>query len=205
MLTPRGSDRDHLRWLENADLSQLQSKAILDLGCGSGFLCQHFAEQGANAVGIDIVKPAGLENSPGKWQYHALDLNAQNWADQLQQKLSSQLFDVIFAFDIIEHVDAPTWFLQNIYNSLRPGGHVVITTPNINSLERLLKPQTWSGTIDPQHRLLFSRYSLRFLLQRLKFRIEQCEAPLRSLQFMKPLQPQIGGQIFCVATKSERV
>jgi hypothetical protein len=85
---------------------------------------------------------------------------------------------------------------------LRPGGQLVVTTPNTNSWERLLRPTAWSGAQDPQHRILFNRYSLAFLLRRVGFKPLVVRAPLRKLAFLGPLAPEVGAQIFAVATKA---
>jgi hypothetical protein len=47
-------------------------------------------------------------------------------------------FDVVVFSELIEHLSLnPVWALSEIHRVLRPGGHVIITTPNAISLERL--------------------------------------------------------------------
>jgi 2-polyprenyl-3-methyl-5-hydroxy-6-metoxy-1,4-benzoquinol methylase len=192
-IKPWQSDLDHLSWIEFANLGSFANKRILDLGCGSGFLCQKLIDEGASkAVGIDIVKP-DLPESPS-WQFLQQNLDDSGWHALIAEK-----FDLIFAFDIVEHLDSPFRFLKSCHQVLSEGGHLILTTPNLMSWERYYKPMDWSGAKDPQHKTLFTKYSLDFLLKRVGFSLSNIRAPMRSLSFLGKLQPQIGGQIFCIA------
>ena len=73
----------------------------------------------------------------------------------------------------------------------------LILSPGKDWLDRQLGP----GSQDPQHKTLFHRYSLQFLLAKAGFESVSIQAPMRLLKFLGPIQPQIGGQIFCVAKK----
>lgn len=194
-LIPRASDLVHLDWLRNTGIADLNGLRILDLGCGSGFLLDYAVSMGATtAVGVDMVKlPA-----------HPLitwldgDLDKDDW----YHKLEHQAFDLIFAFDILEHLKGPVFFLEKCQKLLIPGGRLFLSTPNVLSLERWLHPQSWSGVQDEQHRILLSRYSLYFLLRRVGFDVFFVDAPLRSLKkFPRWLQLPLGGQMFALARK----
>lgn len=196
IIASRSSDRDHLQWLRDAGVSSFNRKKILDLGCGSGFVCQKAIAEGAElAIGIDLVKPHGAEQS--KWQFMTLDLDSGGW-----QKKLPYMFDLILAFDIIEHLSSPYNFLKSCNELLSTNGQLVLTTPNVNSWERLIKPESWSGIIDPQHKTLFNKYSLKYLLKQTGFKTSFLKAPLRKLSFLGPLQPQVGGQLLVKADKS---
>jgi 2-polyprenyl-3-methyl-5-hydroxy-6-metoxy-1,4-benzoquinol methylase len=192
------SDIDHLAWLDQLGVKSFTGLSVLDLGCGSGFLCKKMMEEGAKSViGVDMVKP---ENAVGAtWQYRDLDLDSPAWSSQMIEAS----FDLILAFDILEHLRSPYEFLSNCQKLLKPKGRLVLTTPNINSWERVANPDNWSGARDQQHKTLFSRYSLQFLLKKSSLDPVGMSAPMRSLKFLGPLQPHIGGQILALAQKSE--
>jgi len=195
---PEGGDLDHLGWLGEHQLTNWQGKSILDLGCRSGYLCQEAMVGGARAaVGVDVVTPADLELKDRKWSFLQVDLDCHDW--QKKVEIGGPNFDLILAFDILEHLQSPWHFLRACKGLLEPSGTIVLTTPNVNSWQRLLKPNGWSGATDDQHKTLFGTYSLGFLLKRMGFEVATMRAPLRSLSFLGPMQPQVGGQIFCVA------
>jgi 2-polyprenyl-3-methyl-5-hydroxy-6-metoxy-1,4-benzoquinol methylase len=194
-VNPKRSDIDHLKWLKLTNLDSFSGLRILDLGCGSGYICHLAMQRGAKfAVGIDVIEPEQRSQTGESWQYLNLDLNRENWHENF-----SDSFDLVLAFDIIEHLDSPYCFLRSCRQLLSSQGKLVLTTPNVQSWERMLKPQGWSGAQDPQHKVLFNRYSLDFLLRKAGFGTVSQSAPLRALSFLGKLQPQIGGQILSIS------
>lgn len=75
-------------------------------------------------------------------------------------------YDAIFAGELIEHLDNPGLFLENAARSLRPGGTLLLTTPNpfySNQFAKVLKygrPQVHGA-----HRAWFSPETIRVLLE----------------------------------------
>ncbi len=203
MIKARGSDLDHIAWLGRLAAFSFEGKRVLDLGCGSGYLCQTAMIKGAHyALGIDIEEPPELnEDSQTNWQFEKIDLEKSDWQADLKNSSKQTAFDTILAFDIIEHLNSPWHFLTNCHKLLSEQGILILTTPNTNSWERLLKPLNWSGATDPQHKTLFNRYSLDFLLSKAGFTTAHQEAPIRKLKSLASVFPQWGGQIFMEARK----
>lgn len=197
-MQPLSSDLDHLRWLSDIGLDKMNHLRLLDVGCGSGYVCHYAMEHGAKAaVGIDIVKPKGLLD-PSSWRFMNYDLNAADWPTEFK----GETFDLILAFDILEHLDSPYAFLQNLRSLMSKDGRLVLTTPNLMSWERYARPDNWSGVRDEQHKTLFTRYSLKFLLSKAGLQSDLMKAPLRSLGGLSSWTPQIGGQIVCRASRA---
>ena len=196
---PRISDAVHLEWLQNLGVSSFAGMRLLDLGCGSGFVARLAKNQGALvSVGVDIEKPKDGIFEANSWRFVQANLDGEGWL----KELPLQQFDMILAFDIIEHLRSPVAFLEQCRQLLSPTGALYLTTPNVQSLERRLKPDTWSGAFDPQHRILFSRYSLTFLLRKTGLKTEQMLAPMRSLRWLPSfMQPPIGGQLLVQAKR----
>lgn len=194
---PRHSDAVHLEWLENLGLNSFAGLRLLDLGCGSGYLAHMAKSKGASvSIGVDIEKPKDGIFDEVSWQFVEANLDRDDWLNALPSKP----FDIILAFDIIEHLRSPVAFLEQCRNLLSPQGSLYLTTPNTQSLERLLNPEGWSGAFDPQHRILFSKYSLGFLLRKTGLQAIQLRAPMRSLRWLpRAFQPPIGGQLLVQA------
>ncbi len=199
------SDLVHLAWLRNLGVENVKGLNILDLGCGSGFLCNKFMTDGARSVvGVDIERPVGLDFENNNLNFLQLDLNNSEWASHLASKLEIQKFDLVLAFDIVEHLNAPSDFLKNIHNILSDSGRLVLTTPNTNSWECLLFPQSWSGAKDPYHLTLFNTYSLGFILERTGFEIMKIQARINKLGPLAPLIPNWGGQLLSLSRKDSQ-
>ena len=76
-------------------------------------------------------------------------------------------YDVVTAFDIIEHLEDPVAFLEEIAGMLSPGGGVVISTPDTGHVLRYLMGRRWPMLQPMQHTTLMSRLGLRVALDRL--------------------------------------
>jgi len=81
--------------------------------------------------------------------------------------------DIVVSMGVIEHVPDPHVQFQNYYRLLRSGGAVFITTPNYNSLARLLLgPQC--RILDVEHLFYFTPKTISRLLRMSGFRIVKC-------------------------------
>src|SRR5258708_32368157 len=70
---------------------------------------------------------------------------------------SERRYDVVTAFDILEHTYAPVRFMQEIKQILAPGGLLVLTTPDTGHFLRFLMGKRWPMLQPMQHTVLFSR------------------------------------------------
>lgn len=173
--------------------------SVLDVGCATGNflkLCDNF---GLKTYGIDISAKwleKAKTNTIAKLKYW--DLNTH------EQPFPGTKFNLITAFDVIEHLDSPSNFVKNAYNQLKPGGKIIITTPNLNSLGRLTMKERWHGYSDKTHKYLFTLESLEYLLLSNGFRITKSFAPFHPLpKFIQLVVNKfgLGGQIWIVARK----
>src|SRR5205085_10927698 len=72
--------------------------------------------------------------------------------------------DWISAFDIIEHTHHPVQFLENIKKILKPGGLLVMSTPDTDHFLRRVMGANWPMLQPFQHTVLFSREAMKKLL-----------------------------------------
>ena len=103
-----------------------KSARILEVGCGSGWAGRYLKENGwRNYVGLDVAPPADIVGDIRNWK--KLDLEPAS-------------FDVILAFEVVEHVDC----FRECYDLLRPGGMLMATTP-VPHMDWALKLLEWVG------------------------------------------------------------
>jgi len=80
--------------------------------------------------------------------------------------------DVAASFHVIEHTDSPRRFLEAMALRIRPGGLIVIETPNIHSVPFRLMKSRWRQFI-PEHYFFFDEKTMRKLLEDAGFKVER--------------------------------
>lgn len=109
---------------------------MLDLGCGPGTFLGRAEREFAAALGIDLA-PAQIEYAQRHYARPGLEFKV---ADVTALETSRQ-FDAVVSIEVIEHLpaDATAGILERIRGLVRPGGWVILTTPNYRSLWPLLE------------------------------------------------------------------
>ncbi|HXG54993.1 MAG TPA: methyltransferase domain-containing protein [Vicinamibacterales bacterium] len=131
---------------------------LADIGCGSGRLWRRLAPRFSRCTGVDAVRFEGL---PGDIDFRAADL------DGPRLPLDDDLFDVVTAVETIEHLENPRALFRELTRITRPGGLVLVTTPNqlsLLSLLTLVTKQQFSAFQDnsyPAHRTALLEVDLR--------------------------------------------
>jgi 2-polyprenyl-3-methyl-5-hydroxy-6-metoxy-1,4-benzoquinol methylase len=136
-----------------------QGRRLLDVGCAAGFFLEVAAEQGFDVRGVEFSTVAiSLARPDMRERIVCGDVNAL-----LRQEAAK--FDVVTAFDIIEHVQDPAKFLSEIREILVPGGILALSTPDTGHFLRHVMGSRWPMLQPMQHTVLFSRSGLRTLLE----------------------------------------
>lgn len=128
---------------------------VLDIGCGNGEFLQILQEAGHEAVGVDI-DPAMVQ------QCRAQGLTAHEADVVTWLPTQAGQYDAIFSSNVIEHLGAQTvqTIVEGAYAALRPGGLLLLGTPNPESAI----VQLYEYWRDPTHVRLYSRQLLEFFL-----------------------------------------
>lgn len=98
---------------------------ILDVGCGKAWVAQLFCPDGYEVVSMDI----SLRNTSKALEVYPYENHHAVVADAFNLPFRNNSFDYIVASEIIEHVYDPEKFIWNLFNSLKPGGKLIVTTP----------------------------------------------------------------------------
>jgi 2-polyprenyl-3-methyl-5-hydroxy-6-metoxy-1,4-benzoquinol methylase len=129
-----------------------RSASLLDVACGVGFTVEMLREEGySNVTGIDL-SPEQVHLA----RRRGLPVRQEDVFEHLDGKPSA--YDVILAFDFLEHLhrDELIRFLDLTREALRPGGRLLVKTPNANS--PLATRMRW---LDLTHENIFTDRSLR--------------------------------------------
>ena len=118
-----------LEWIKAR--APLQTKKVLDVGCGGGILSEAMAANGAQVTGIDLseraLKVAQLHLLESKLPVRYLGVSAETLAEQ-----EPGSFDVVTCMEMLEHVPDPASIVRACATLVRPGGHVFFSTLNRN-------------------------------------------------------------------------
>lgn len=156
---------------------------VLDVGCSKGTFLEVARAEGWDAVGVDR-NPHAAEAARAR----GLDVRCGDLIDweadpAAQGRPEPGSFDVITLFDLIEHTTDPRATLAACRRLLRPGGLLVITTPNIEGLVPTvtywLFARTlgaWDHPTPPAHVVQFGRRTLQQILEQADFKIVRWRA-----------------------------
>lgn len=130
------------------------SGRLMDLGCSCGYFIECALQEGFDAHGVEFSAEAIAVARPEIREriFHG-DVN-----ELTQTHLAS--YDVVTAFDIIEHTFEPLELLSSVRGLLRKGGLLAVTTPDTGHFLRFLMGARWPMLQPHQHTVLFSRQSL---------------------------------------------
>ena len=91
--------------------------------------------------------------------------------DITEQGLEGAGYDAIIALDVLEHVVSPSKMMKVCHEALRPGGLMLIQTPNTHSYRFRVHQGRWDMLMPAQHLTLFSPHGLEGLLESHKFTV----------------------------------
>jgi 2-polyprenyl-6-hydroxyphenyl methylase / 3-demethylubiquinone-9 3-methyltransferase len=101
---------------------------ILDIGCGGGLITEPMARLGAEVLGADAA-PTNIEVAKMHAAESELDIDYRHvTAEDLAA--DHEVFDVVLALEIVEHVANPAEFVDTCARLLKPGGILILSTIN---------------------------------------------------------------------------
>lgn len=146
---------------------------LLDAGCGPGNFLRAAQRSGWAAYGVEMSEKAAARARDLGLVVETARLEDTRWPDHR--------FDVITLWDLIEHLDSPRRAIEVVHRKLRPGGLLLLETPDEDFVMRrivLAARRLSGGRADlsryfyyPDHRFYFSERTLTALLIRAGFQI----------------------------------
>lgn len=159
----QATDRPALRWYARLVRRYCGPGPYLDFGCGTGHLLRRLARRGP---------AAGFEVSP--WSAATARAVAGTAVHEVLDDLPTAGFAVVVAVHVVEHIDddAVATALAAWRRVLRPGGRVLVVTPDPGGRGRALSGQRWVGYADRTHVNLKPAARWRELLDGHGFHVE---------------------------------
>jgi SAM-dependent methyltransferase len=144
------------RLLQNLTQGHSTGGSLLEVGCGFGYLLDEARPFFARRVGTDFSASAvQIARRHADAVYHG-DIDAVP---------PGPAFDCVIASQVIEHVHRPHQFIGTLLQRLRPGGCLLLATPDAGSPWRKLMGRRWPSFKVPEHLLYFDRGTLTRLMR----------------------------------------
>ena len=143
----------------HAYLDSGSAGALLDVGCGNGDFLSAMRPLGWSVRGTELDgNAASIARSTHGLQVDVGELRELGYP--------AASFDAVTARHVIEHVRDAVPFVAECWRILKPGGRLVLVTPNAASLGHRHFGRDWRGLEQPRHLFLYSPAAMGALLRR---------------------------------------
>lgn len=138
-------------------------KNLLDVGCGLGIFLKN-----ANSFGYKI---SGNDISGYAIEHIKKTLNIPLYEGSLKDaKLPKNYFDVVCAWDVMEHIPDVGGTFSAINKTLKKNGYLFLTTPDLTSIDAQILGKFWYGFKKiPEHLIFFDKNSIKKILEKSGF------------------------------------
>ena len=148
---------------ELASLEPFRSlNRILEVGAGRGWFLSEAIKAGWETWAVEINGDA-LQHLRAKGINRILVQPAEDF------EAEPESMDAVRIWDVIEHLRSPRKALTGIYNALRPGGLLRLSTTNFASLSRWINGPEWVYLNGADHIFLFEPATISRLLEKTGF------------------------------------
>jgi len=139
---------------------------ILDIGCGFGEALGYHRSRGCDVYGVEADENILAVAEKYGYQMHVGLFDASNY-----EKVS---FDYVTMDQVIEHVCRPVDFLRDVATVLKPGGLLILSTPNPESWGAIFLQSFWINWHIPYHLHFFSMKSMKMAADMAGFEVISC-------------------------------
>lgn len=103
--------------------AELVSGSVLEIGTGSGYGVSIISPHAKSFITIDKFEPGIDLSGYGNVEFHKMTVPPL-------KGIASNSFDFVITFQVIEHIKDDFGFVREIYRVLKPGGQLIVSTPN---------------------------------------------------------------------------
>lgn len=155
---------------------------LLDVGCGAGGFLHRAKAAGFSVAGLDFNSArAGALKAAGFEVFHG-------GLPDFARTAAPASFDAVTIFQVVEHLDAPRVWLESAKALLKPGGLLIVGTPNRDrTFDPFKDPSIADVDMPPHHLTRWNAAALSGLLSHAGFAVIECRAlgyPLPALQLI---------------------
>jgi len=143
--------------------TSLRGKKVLDIGCATGYLLESARKIGCDCYGVEL-SPFGAREAGKKFPGRIFNGTLE------KANYQRGTFDVITMTDLIEHVQDPTSFMDEVKRILKSNGYILLVTPNFHSWWSKILGKRWTN-FKEEHLFYFSPKSLKILADISDFQI----------------------------------
>ena len=176
------------RWFDKNSFSKFVGKGnelrFLDIGCAAGVmldLVRNFYPQYTILNGVDISDSAARL---------AVKKGFEVFIGQIEKiKLKQNYYDTIFMQQVIEHVHEPKMVLKQLFESLKPGGKLIMETPGLYTWDyHIFGNGYWEGLHIPRHFNLWTEKGMEKLLTQSGFSKVQINYKIKPVHWTLSIQ-----------------
>jgi len=174
------------RWKQIHERGFLIKKSgrLLDIGCGNGDFLLWMERQGMECFGVE----PGFE----AWK-QATKRNLNVFNTTLEEAFfPNNYFDVITSNHVLEHVPEPTSQLFEMKRVLKRKGTILISVPNLRSLDYFVLGERFEEIDCPRHLYSFSRDTLLMYIEKVGLKVIRIRYPSLHLHILKDFQRYFG-------------
>lgn len=160
--------KNEIKFVNSLRFKKNYKPKYLDLGCGTGFI--------TSAINKRFEK-YGLEVGKESYNFAKKYFDHMHLGELKNSTYKENFFDVIMFQHVLEHLKDPIEILEIIKNILKPGGIVLIGTPNFGSACSLRYGKKFRMLHDKTHISLFSDIKLCELINDLGMEVNKVDYP----------------------------
>lgn len=150
----------------------LEGKRFLDIGCATGYMLDVAKDKGCDVYGVELsewaCRQAGRRHS-----------NVFNKSIE-QCSFDCDFFDIITMTDVLEHVNSPHILFPEIKRILKPGGNIILTSPDNFSWSRRLLGRKWFQFKD-EHIIYYNKKALSHISARYGLEIVELQSNRKTM------------------------